>query len=520
MPMRITNSIMHNNSKNNLNVNKVLEDRLNTQIATGQKISRPSDDPVVAIRALRLNSNIDEINQYYDKNIPDAEAWMTITETALTQTNTILEKIKESLTQGASDDNTAEDRMNILEDLKGMRDQIYSSGNADYAGRTVFTGYRTGESLTFKEQETNRYTIKEEFSLKDIDKITYVSGDFDIEKDKTAMSSGTGRVEQDIDSSDVYRIRLSYDNLMKEQKDQDNKDLTLAIKVTDKDDNEKTGVSPISVTVKSLTGKASTDDEFYTKVPDDEAYLIADTGELILGKNVRDSLQNLDTTDIISFEYSKESWLKNDLRPEHYFQCTDGEKIDYNKADAQGNEYKHFVNQNINYEISFNQTININTHASDVFTHDICRDVDELIAATQAVVDADNKITELTRMKSDPQYAGQIDYIDDMLSAAEKQKDMLSDKMQKMFSAGLTSFDGYLYQNNLAIAHIGSMRGRLELTKERVGEQLTSFKTLADDNININLTDTAIDLSNAELALQAAQLAASKIAQQTLLNYL
>ena len=37
-----------------------------------KKISRPSDDPVIAIRALRLRSSLSQINQYYEKNIPDA----------------------------------------------------------------------------------------------------------------------------------------------------------------------------------------------------------------------------------------------------------------------------------------------------------------------------------------------------------------------------------------------------------------------------------------------------------------
>jgi len=516
MSMRITNSMMHTNSKNNLNINKLAEDKLNTQIATGQKITRPSDDPVVAIRALRLNTNIDEINQYYEKNIPDAEAWMSITETALSQTNSILEKIKESLTQGASDDNTAEDRMNILEDLKGMRDQIYSSGNADYTGRTVFTGYRTGEPLTFTEAESNLYTIVEDFTIGDIDKITYVSGDFDIDK---TVPAGTDTKEQDIDSSDVYRIRLAYDKLTTDQKDQDGNELTLQLKMSDKDGNPLSSNTNISVV--SLTGKSAVDDAYYTNPPANGAYLIADTGELILGEDLRNTLQGLSTTDVISFEYAKSEWQKNDLRPEHYFQCTDKDKIDYNKKDAEGNPLKRFEEQSISYEISFNQSIDINTHASDVFTHDICRDVDELIETTQAVVDIENKLTQLNQMKSDPQYSDdQVSAINDMIGAAEKQRDMLSDKMQKTFSSYLTNFDNYMYQTNLAISNVGSMRSRLELTKERVGEQLSSFKTLADDNININLTDAAIDLSNAELALQAAQLAASKIAQQTLLNYL
>ncbi|MBP5774720.1 MAG: hypothetical protein J6W36_03410, partial [Clostridiales bacterium] len=35
--------------------------------------------------------------------------------------------------------------------------QIYAIGNATDAGRTVFTGYRTGESLTFKEDTEADY---------------------------------------------------------------------------------------------------------------------------------------------------------------------------------------------------------------------------------------------------------------------------------------------------------------------------------------------------------------------------
>ena len=70
--MRITNSMIRNNTSNNMSTNKGYVDTLNTQMSTQKKIDRPSDDPVIAIRALRLRSSLSEINQYYEKNIPDA----------------------------------------------------------------------------------------------------------------------------------------------------------------------------------------------------------------------------------------------------------------------------------------------------------------------------------------------------------------------------------------------------------------------------------------------------------------
>ena len=81
--MRVTNSMINKNSMKNMNTNKISVDALNTQMTTQKKINRPSEDPVIAIRALRLRSQLGEINQFYDKNIPVAESGLYLTSTAL-----------------------------------------------------------------------------------------------------------------------------------------------------------------------------------------------------------------------------------------------------------------------------------------------------------------------------------------------------------------------------------------------------------------------------------------------------
>ena len=65
MAMRITTKMMQNRSLNNLNTNKTLQEKLTTQLSTMKKITRPSDDPVIAIRSLKLNSTLNKIDQYY-----------------------------------------------------------------------------------------------------------------------------------------------------------------------------------------------------------------------------------------------------------------------------------------------------------------------------------------------------------------------------------------------------------------------------------------------------------------------
>ena len=77
--MRITTKVIQNNSLRNINTNKLLQDKLSQQMSTEKKVNRPSDDPIVAIRALRLRTNVNQINQYYEKNVPDAEpVWRSV----------------------------------------------------------------------------------------------------------------------------------------------------------------------------------------------------------------------------------------------------------------------------------------------------------------------------------------------------------------------------------------------------------------------------------------------------------
>ena len=175
--MRVTNTMIMNNSANNMNINKSNVDTLNNQMSSQKKISRPSDDPVIAIRALRLRSTLSEIDQYYEKNIPDAESWLDVTQTALKNMQEILTSIYKECNNGANDTLNQSDRNTILKNLNAMREQIYAEGNADYAGRTVFTGYKTNESLTFGTSDpAESYTITEKLNYDNVSQKSYYSG--------------------------------------------------------------------------------------------------------------------------------------------------------------------------------------------------------------------------------------------------------------------------------------------------------------------------------------------------------
>ena len=149
--MRMTNKIMQNNSLYNINNNKITRDKLSTMMATQKKITKPSDDPVIAIRALRLRTSVSEMTQFYEKNAPDADSWLDVTAQALKTINDVLTSMGKLANKGDNKHLGSEDLQVLLGQLKSLRDEFYSTGNTDYAGRYIFTGFRTDTPLSLKE---------------------------------------------------------------------------------------------------------------------------------------------------------------------------------------------------------------------------------------------------------------------------------------------------------------------------------------------------------------------------------
>ena len=212
--MRITNGMMMNTTKLNINSNKVSVDRLNTQMSTQKKITKPSDNPLIAIKSLRLSTTLSQINQYYGNNIKDAQSWMDVTETALTNMKDILTDAYRLCVNGSTDTLSDEDRGTILKQLKGLSSQLYAEANADYADRTVFSGYKTNSTVAFidaYEASVATYEISEQLDARDIESYAYYANMLDTPlsseiEDPNAMNNLLKTPEE----LNLKRLRLSY----------------------------------------------------------------------------------------------------------------------------------------------------------------------------------------------------------------------------------------------------------------------------------------------------------------------
>lgn len=516
---------MINNSLSNINKNKTRMSKLDEQYATGKKIQRPSDDPIVAVRALKLRTTVSEINQYFNKNIPDAMSWMETTESALKNINGILTNIHTQYNQGANDPLSRSDRDSIIKNLEEMKNQIYQEGNTNYAGRYVFTGYKTNSSLMFNETSENmQYTIHETFSGSDIDKITTISGGYDV----SAYEQGVSTMDTFKDAPVVvegYRIRLSYDNLDDVVLDEDN----LTYTITDKTATPPTKTqSKITAAITdtppglgATVNKISVTDPDAYKVGDDEINFIPETGELILGKNVYNALRNNGDGEI-GINYDKTKFSKGDLKPEHYFDCSTVDITITDTAEREAGRINYTsTTQKIEYEITFKQKLAVNTEGKDAITHGIGRDIEELINAANDVTAVENKISEVEKLMEHPDTT-EADKL--ALSKLQEQLEtelvLKNDILQKKFASGLTSTEQYQEKINVALADAGSRYVRLELTESRLDTQLVDAKELMSNNEDADLAEVIINYMSAESIYNASLTAASKIVKNTLLDFI
>lgn len=144
--MRITNNMLINNMLSNLNTNLNRMTKYQNQLATGKKISLPSDDPIVASRALKLRTDVAEIEQY-KRNVDDASSWMEITETTLAQMGDVMNRVRELTVQSSNGTQTPEDLEKTKQEIEQLKVQMTHLANTTYSGRYIFSGYKTDKAL-------------------------------------------------------------------------------------------------------------------------------------------------------------------------------------------------------------------------------------------------------------------------------------------------------------------------------------------------------------------------------------
>lgn len=115
------------------------------QMSSGKRLERPSDDPAGVFSALGFRSLLRETARFRENN-DDARGWLEAAEASLSQATDLLHRARELAVEGASDTVPPEARKALAQEVRQLREELISIGNATYGGRYMFGGRKTTQA--------------------------------------------------------------------------------------------------------------------------------------------------------------------------------------------------------------------------------------------------------------------------------------------------------------------------------------------------------------------------------------
>lgn len=137
--IRVTSNMMSNQLMMNINRNAKQLNDTQIQMSTGMKINKPSDDPVGITYALRYRTELSS-NAQYQSNVDSAVSWLDYTDTVVSQTNEVLQRMRE-LTVTASNSTNPQSALDSIQlEINQLKEQFIDIGNTQLNGKYIFNG--------------------------------------------------------------------------------------------------------------------------------------------------------------------------------------------------------------------------------------------------------------------------------------------------------------------------------------------------------------------------------------------
>ena len=141
--MRIASSQFQASMNRSLQINQTVIAKLTEQMATGNKIQVPSDEPIANVRLSRLRREENIVSQYVD-NISAVKIRLSKNETYLSSMVDDMGAARDLFVWASDGSNTSADLNSMVNSLVALRDSLYFNGNTkDQEGKYIFSGTLT-----------------------------------------------------------------------------------------------------------------------------------------------------------------------------------------------------------------------------------------------------------------------------------------------------------------------------------------------------------------------------------------
>lgn len=137
--MRVTQGMLIGNNIKYLSQNYNRLTKLNDQMMSGKQITRPSDDPVIAMKGMHYRSQVTEIAQF-KRNLNEGFNWMDNADSTLNETGQVLQRIRELTVQASNDSYDATARGSITDEIQRLQEHLIALANAKVGDNYIFNG--------------------------------------------------------------------------------------------------------------------------------------------------------------------------------------------------------------------------------------------------------------------------------------------------------------------------------------------------------------------------------------------
>lgn len=217
--MRVTQKILFDNFMRDINKNRSELAKNQSDLSSGRMVRVPSHDPISFQRSRIIEDNIRKEGQYQN-NISNGLRQGRLAQEALDETIDRLIDIKQISVQGANDSAHEKVRINMADEVKGLRDSIVHTLNLSSGDRYLFSGTNSAEA-PFEIDEGN---------------IGVVDNHSNAEAPQVAVADGvkldisiTGTELRDSDSGDMFEVLGDIEQALRDNSGEDLNNLLPAI---------------------------------------------------------------------------------------------------------------------------------------------------------------------------------------------------------------------------------------------------------------------------------------------------
>jgi flagellar hook-associated protein 3 FlgL len=140
--MRVSDQQLYGSTAGSLQHIKERIVRAQEQIASQQRIAKPSDDPTVFGQAILEKSALADNDQWV-RNIQFGTARVAVADQTLGQAQNLISRVRELAVQARSDTTSAQGRVTIAQEVRQLHRQLIQLANTEVNGQPVFAGTKT-----------------------------------------------------------------------------------------------------------------------------------------------------------------------------------------------------------------------------------------------------------------------------------------------------------------------------------------------------------------------------------------